>query len=270
MTDKIKLVVLLLSLTFFTSGCVTFIDPGDAGLKWRPITTGLSEETLEEGFYFYMPWNSVLVYSVQWRSYTEEIQVLTEDDLHIQVDVSVVVRPIASELHNLQMEIGSDYYLNIIKPEFQTVVRSEMANYIMVEIPEKSAMIEGVILEKLKDRIKGKHLQLDTVAIDHIQFTPRMLSAIEAKLTKEQEQIQKEFELQIEVKDAEIARARARGQADSAIIRAKGQAEAQKLIDKTLTKRFLQYKAFDSTNTKFIYVPTGRDGLPIIVSPEVN
>jgi regulator of protease activity HflC (stomatin/prohibitin superfamily) len=270
MGKRIKLVFMLLFFSFFTSGCVTFIDPGDAGLKWRPITTGLSEETLEEGFYFYMPWNSVLVYSLQWRSYTEKIQVLTEDDLHIRVDVSVVVRPIASELSSLQLEIGENYYTNIIKPEFQTVVRSEMANYIMVEIPEKSAMIEKIILEKLKKRIEGKHLDLDTVTIDHIQFTPRMLSAIEAKLTKEQEKIQKEFELQIEEKDADIARARARGQADSAIIRARGQAEAQKVIDKTLTKRFLQYKAFDSPNTKFIYVPTGADGLPIIISPEVQ
>lgn len=269
MTSKLRVVSLLL-LTSFISGCVTFIDPGDAGLKWRPITSGLSKETLNEGFYFYMPWNDVLVYSLQWRSYTEKIQVLTEDDLHIQVDVSVVVRPIASELYNLQLEIGNNYYQNIIKPEFQTVVRSEMANYIMVEIPEKSAMIEGTILTKLKDRIKGKHLQLDTVTIDHIQFTPRMLTAIEAKLTKEQEKIQKGFELQIEEKDADIARARARGQADSAVIRARGQAEAQQIIDKTLTKRFLQYKAFESPNTKYIYVPTGKDGLPIIISPEVR
>jgi len=180
------------------------------------------------------------------------------------------VRPIASELYELQLEIGNAYYRNIVKPEFQTVVRSEMANYIMVEIPEKSAMIEGIILKKLKAKIKGKHLQLDAVTIDHIQFTPRMLSAIEAKLTKEQEKIQKEFELQIEEKDADIARARARGQADSAVIRAKGQAEAQKIIDRTLTKRFLQYKAFESPNTKYIYVPTGKDGLPVIISPEIR
>ena len=47
-------------------------------------------------------------------------------------------------------------------------------------------------------------------------------------------------------------------------------AEAQKLIAATLSARFLQFKAFDSPNAKFIYVPTGKEGLPIIVSPEVK
>jgi len=270
MNNKLKLAVMLLLLAFITAGCGTVVDPGNVGLKWRPMTTGLSEEPLEEGLYIHMPWNSVIEYSLQWRSFTEKVDVLTKDDLHVRVDASLIVRPIASEIYQLQLEVGNDFYVNVIKPKFQTVIRSEMANYIMVEIPEKSSLIESEILEKLKARIAGKHLELDTMTIDHIEFTAGMLKAIEAKLTKEQEKIQKDFELQIAEKDADIARARARGESDAIIIRARGEAEAQKIIDQTLTKRFLQFKAFDSPNSKFIYVPTGKDGLPIIVSPEVR
>lgn len=279
MKNRTVLVALLLVLFLWLVGCGTTVRPGRMGLKWNPQTTGLDDKPLREGFYWHSPWNDVFTYSIQWRSFTEKVEVLTRDDLHIMVEASVVARPLARELYQLQLEIGPDFYLNIIKPEFLTVVRSTVAEYAMVEIPERSPEIETKIVQRLKERIEGKHLELDNVTINHIDFTAGMLRAIETKLAKEQEKIQKEFELEIAAKEAEIARARAKGEADALEIRAKGEAEAQKIraagqaesqkmIDQTLTSRFLQFKAFDSPNSKFIYVPTGKEGLPIIVNPE--
>jgi len=274
-------IVLFLAISPLLWGCASSVRPGKVGMKWRPLTFGLSSKLLQEGFYFHMPWNDVLTVSIQWQSFTERVEILTKDDLHIKVDTSVILRPIAGEIHQLILEIGDKYYVNIIKPEFFTVVRSTMANYLMVEIPEKSPEIEARILKKFIERIKGKHIELNNVTINHIDFTDGILNAIEEKLAKEQENIQKDFEMEIASKDADIARIRAKGegdaiqikasgQAEAQKIRAAGQAEAQKRINETLTKKYLQYKAFDSKNTKFIYVPTGKDGLPIIVSPEVR
>ena len=281
MKNTLRFIVMCLVTAPWLLGCGSMVAPGKMGLKWRPMTTGLSEKPVREGFYSHMPWNDIFTYSVQWQSFTEKVDVLTRDDLHIQMVASVLVRPVAQELYQLQLEIGPDFYPSVIKPEFLTVVRNTMADYFLVEIPEKSPEIEVKILEGLKERIKGKHLKLDNVTINHIDFTAGMLRAIEAKLAKEQEIIQKGFELDIAAKNAEIARVRAKGEGDSLQIRAKGEAEAQKiraagqaesqkLIDETLTPRFLQFKAFESPNAKFIYVPIGKDGLPIIVSPEAR
>lgn len=277
MSNRTVIVVSVLSL--WLVGCGTTVAPGTMGLKWRPMTAGLSDKPVREGFYLHLPWNDVFTYSVQWQSFTEKVDVLTRDDLHIQIQASVLVRPVAQELYRLQLDIGQNFYPSVVKPEFLTVARNTVAEYLLVEIPEKSPEIEAKILERLKARIEGKHLELDNVTISDIDFTSGVLRAIEAKLAKEQEVIQKGFELEITGKEAEIARARAQGEGDAIKIRAQGeaeaqkiraagQAEAQKLIDQTLTPRFLQFKAFDSPNSKFIYVPTGKDGLPIIVRPE--
>ena len=40
-------------------------------------------------------------------------------------------------------------------------------------------------------------------------------------------------------------------------IMAECQAQAQMIIDKTQTNKFLQFRAFDSPNARFIYVPLG-------------
>ncbi len=281
MKTNLRLIVLLLVPALFLWGCGSMVSPGKMGLKWRPITSGLSKEPLKEGFYTHMPWNDVLIFSVQWQSFTEKVDVLTRDDLHIEMEASVLVRPITQELHPLQLEIGPRFYPSVVKPEFLTVVRNTMANYFLVDIPDKSPEIEVKILEGLRERIKGKHLELDNVTISDIDFTSGVLRAIETKLAKEQEKVQKDFELEIAVKDAQIAREKAKGDADSLRIlavgqaeaqkiRAAGQAEAQRIIDETLTSRFIQFKAFESPNTKFIYVPTGKDGLPVIVTPEAK
>jgi len=251
------------------------------GLRWQPLTSGLGHEPLKEGFYGHMPWNDVLIMPVQWRSFTERIDVLTKDDLHIEIEASVLVKPLVKELSQLKLMIGANFYPSVLKPEFLTVARNTLANYLLIDIPENSPEIEGKIRAALIERMQGKHLEIDNVTISDIDFTSGVLRAIETKLAKEQEMVQKDFELEIAVKDAEIARIRAKGAADSLQIsavgqaeaqkiRAAGQAESQKIIDLTLTTRFLQFKAFESPNTKFIYVPTGKDGLPIILNSEVG
>ncbi|MBL8969789.1 MAG: hypothetical protein JNK56_04375, partial [Myxococcales bacterium] len=35
---------------------------------------------------------------------------------------------------------------------------------------------------------------------------------------------------------------------------------------KTLTPRYLQFKAFDQRNASYFFVPMGKDGLPLIVN----
>lgn len=277
--EKLVVTAMLLITTLWLSGCGSKVSPGMMGLRYRPLTTGFIDKPLQEGFYWHLPWNDVITYSLQWQSFTERVDVLTQDDLHIRIDAAVVIRPVAQEIHHLQLEVGPDYYNQIIRPDFLSVARSAVANYTLVEIPEKSPEIEAKILIAMKDRIQGKHIELNNVAITHIDFTSGLLKAIEAKLTKEQEKIQKDFEIDIEAKAAEIARVRAKGEGDAIMIKAQGeaealkiraaaQAEAQKMIDQTLTQRYLQFKAFESPNAKLIYVPTGKEGLPLIVVPE--
>lgn len=53
------------------------------------------------------------------------------------------------------------------------------------------------------------------------------------------------------------------------IARGDAQAKAQKAITKTLTTKYLSYKAFDNPATRYYFVPVGKNGLPILIdAPE--
>jgi regulator of protease activity HflC (stomatin/prohibitin superfamily) len=173
--------------------------------------------------------------------------------------------------------MGPDFYPRIVKPQFMATVRSVVSGYNMVTVPEKSAEIASIIQAVVVEKLKGRHLEIHSIALADVDFPPIVLRAIEQKQAKEQEKEQKEFELTIASKDAEISRTRAKGEGDSIRIRAEGEAEgnriraagqakAQETISQTLTPAYLRYKLYDSPNSKLILLPDQLKA-PILINP---
>jgi len=246
-------------------------------LMWRPFSEGLSTEPLKDGFYWRAAWNDIYLYDVRWQSYTENVDALSADDLQVLVKAAIILKPIPEEVYFLAHEVGTDFYPRIVKPEFLAAVRSVVSGYSMVTVPEKSAEIASKIQAVVVEKLKGRHLQIQSVALADVDFPQIVLSAIEQKQAKEQEKEQKEFELTIASKDADIARTRAKGEGDSIRIRAEGEAEglriraigqakAQDTITKTLTPDYLRYKLYESPNAKMVLLPDTLN-VPILVNP---
>jgi regulator of protease activity HflC (stomatin/prohibitin superfamily) len=268
---------LVVALLLLTTACGTTIQPGQRGLFWRPLSQGLSQEPLKDGFYWRAPWNDVFVYDVRWQSHTEDIDALSADDLQVLIKAAIILRPIPEELYFLNQEVGSAYYSQVVKPQFMAAVRSVVSGYNMVTVPEKSTEIASKVRAVVTENLKGRHLEVQNVALSDVDFPQIVLRAIEQKQAKEQEKEQKEFELTIAAKDADIARTRAKGEGDAIRIRADGEAEglriravgqaqAQDTITKTLTPDYLKYKLYDSPNAKTIIVPD-KLNVPLILSP---
>lgn len=270
-------VIGLVAALLLTTACGTTIQPGQRGLFWHPLTQGLSQEPLKDGFYWRAPWNDVFVYDVKWQSHTEDIDALSADDLQVLIKAAIILRPIPDELYFLNQEVGNDYYSRIVRPQFMAAVRSVVSGYNMVSVPEKSTEIAGKVRAVVIENLKGRHLEVQNIALADVDFPQIVLRAIEQKQAKEQEKEQKEFELTIAAKDADIARTRAKGEGDAIRIRSEGEAEglriravgqaqAQETITKTLTPAYLQYKLYDSSNAKVIILPE-HIKTPLIINP---
>lgn len=267
-----------ISLLLLTSACAgTSVQPGQRGLMWRPFSEGLSNEPLKDGFYWRAPWNSVYLYDIRWQSYTENVDALSADDLQVLVKAAIIVRPIPEEVYFLAHELGTDFYPRVVKPEFLAAVRSVVSGYSMVTVPERSAEIASKVQAVVVQKLKGRHLEIQSVALADVDFPQIVLNAIEQKQAKEQEKEQKEFELTIAAKNADIARTTAKGEGDAIRIRAEGEAEglriraigqakAQETITRTLTPDYLRYKLYDSPNSKLVLLPDNLN-VPILVNP---
>lgn len=269
--------ILLVTIVFTLQACGTTVQPSQRGLRWYPLTEGLTTETLKSGFYWRAPWNQICLYDVPWRSYTETVDALRSDDLLVILKTAIVMRPIPEEVYFLAQEIGSDFYPRVVKPELLAAVRSVISSYPMVNVPEKSSEIASKVQAVVMEKLKGRHLEVASVAMADIELAKVVLDGVERKQAKEQEKEQKEFELIIAEKDAEIARRRAKGEGDSIRIRSEGEAEglkiqasgqtkAQETIARTLTPEYLRFKLYDSSNSKFVLLPD-KLNVPVLINP---
>jgi len=268
------------ALVFATGliGCGTLIDPGSQGLRQLVLhKNSLQKETLMDGFYWHLPWNNIYVYAVTWQSRTETVHVLTEEALHIIVRVTVTYRPDTARLYELAETIGPRYYGQVIRPPFVTITRTEFAWHKHNRLGQDSPKIEESVLSKLKKTLADMPLDIARVSIDHIEYDHQVTDAISDKIATHQKAEQKVYEEDIAKENAAISRTNAQGQADAEDINAGGeakaillkseaQAKAQAEISKTLTKSYIQLKAFDNPATRYYFVPTGKDGLPLIIN----
>lgn len=81
----IHTLLLLIPILMVLQGCVSTVNPGSRGLRWYPLTAGLTKEPLKEGLYWRAPWNDVFVYDTRYKSFKEKVGALTADDLPVTV-----------------------------------------------------------------------------------------------------------------------------------------------------------------------------------------
>lgn len=140
----------------------------------------------------------------------------------------------------------------------------------------RSTKIERKALDRLRGATGPRPIEIDSVSISHVEYDRNVAQAISNKLATAQRVEQKDAAVRTAEREAEIARTSAKGRSDAVRIEAEGQAaaivlrgdaqaRAQSSITKTLTPGYLQYKAFDNDATRYYFVPTGKDGMPIIV-----
>ncbi|MFO0767858.1 MAG: hypothetical protein U0231_13960 [Nitrospiraceae bacterium] len=78
------------------------------GLRWYPLTEGLTTNTLKSGFYWRAPWSDIFV-TRHSAEVTREVDALSSDDLLVELKTAIIMRPIAEEVYFLAQEIGPDF-----------------------------------------------------------------------------------------------------------------------------------------------------------------
>ena len=250
--------ILLTNTTFIT------INPGEKGVIFKRFSGGLEkDEIYNQGFEIVAPWNKMYIYDVRIQEQFEKMDVLSKNGLNIEIELSYRFSPIPNKIGYLHDEVGPEYTDRIIKPEIRSATREVIGKYLPEELySTKREAIQIEIYEQTKKAIDPKHLLLDAVLIRSVQLPQNLKASIEQKLQEEQEALQYEFRLEKERKEAERK-----------IIEARAKADANKILNASLTSNILRDKGIEATielskspNSKVIIVG-GKEtnGLPLIL-----
>lgn len=264
--SKYLLPILLFLFLFVVLSNTTFvtIDPGEKGVKFKRFAGGIEKEKIyDQGFKVVMPWDKMIVYDVRTEEANDEMSVLSKNGLTIDVELSYRYMPMPDKIGYLHDEIGTDYHERIITPEIRSATREVIGKYLPEELySTKREAIQEEIFERTRDQVGKKYIIIDKVLVKEVSLPPKLKQAIEQKLEEEQMAFQFDFKLDRERKEAERK-----------IIEAQAKADANKILNASLTDKILRDKGIEATmtlasspNAKVVIVGGGGDGLPLILN----
>jgi len=151
-------------------------------------------------------------------------------------------------VNDLYQKVGLDFADKVIDPAFNDFVKEVVPTYPIGEILPKREEIRQRAMKKLGDNLSRYHIIVDDIYFANIRFSPEYEGAIEAKqVAQQQVETQKQVLAQREI-EAQQKVATAKGEAESILVVAQGQAKANDALSRSISSILVQYKSIEKWN----------------------
>lgn len=262
-TAMVSLAVVIVLILLFGSRMFYLIRPGERAVVFRTISGLLEKDDIVgTGLKMVAPWNSLYKYDVKEQKNEETMDVLDKNGLSINMDITVRFNPTYEKIGYLHEVFGINYVNRLVIPEVRSTVRQVTGRYSAEEIySTKRSEVEAAIIDETATILEKNNIEMRALLIRSIGLPADIKSAIESKLTREQESLAMIFINEREEQEA-----------DRKKIEAEGIAAYNRIINASLTDRILIQKGIDATlklsespNAKVVVVGSGENGLPLIL-----
>jgi len=277
----VVLLIVAIAGILVVSQVVVQVPSGSRGvlLTWGKV----EDRVLGEGLNFKMPFSqSVVLMDIQIQK-AESVESTATKDLQ-EVSTTIVVNfrldPLA--VNDVYVDLRQDYIGRVIKPNIQESLKATTALYRAEELVTRRAEVKQTFDEILNERLSIYDIDLIAVSLTDYQFSPAFMSAIDAKVTAEQQALVSKnelerirYEAQQQIIQAEAAKnatiRRAEGEALAQIINANATAESIGIITGEMTEEYADYLWLISWDGKLPLVFTrDENGLIVDVSEFLN
>ena len=231
--------VILLVLAVIGAAASYIIPPGARGVK---ITLGKAEDKfLPEGFGFRTPFITQIVpVPIKQRTVPLRADCFSSDLQQVTVEVRVLYRIPEESVVQIFRQYAGDPFDSLIAPRVQEALKEVTAALTADMIVKRRAEVKNSAITAAQLKI-GSILSVEDIVIRNIQLSKELEAAIEAKMVAEQEAARARFtQVQTQV------------EADTAVIRAEGEAKAIRVRGEALklNPAFLRLQIVEKWNGK--------------------
>ena len=235
--SALKLFVVVLSLLLITRFFVV-VPAGERGVLTQ--FGAVQQRILEEGLHPLIPlMQSVTLISVRIQSYLMQTDAASKDLQDVAVQVTLNWHVLPGQVNALFQRLGDLDQIagTVIGPALEDSIKTVVASYTAEQLVTERTAVKVAIAHLLNERLSHYSLVLDDIDLLKVDFSERFREAVEAKQVAEQE-----------AKRAEYETIRAQRMADAKVFLAKGQAQAQQLLQSGLTPEVLEHEAIEKWN----------------------
>lgn len=249
----IAILIFVIVLLAFTSTYI--VEPGTRGVE---VTLGkVSPVYKQQGFGFKTPFITTIV-PVSVKQQTRELQAacFSSDLQQVNMELRVLYRiPEASVVQIFQGYAG-DPFDSLVAPRVQEALKEVSALESAEQIVKNREEIKSKTLAGARQKV-GSLLVIEDVVIQNIDLTKELETAIEAKMVQEQEAAKAKFTQQ-----------KTQIEADTAVIKAKGDAESIRIRGEALRQNpsFIELQIVEKWDGKSpLVVGNGAGGANILL-----
>lgn len=207
--------IILLFVVVILAGSATYVvQPGFRGVA---VTLGtVAPDFRPEGFGFKQPFlTHIQQISIRQQTRAMPAECYSSDLQQVKMEVHVLYRVPERSVVKIFQEYAGEPFDNLIAPRVQEALKEVAATQSAEQIVKRREEIKNRALELARRKIGGDFLTVADIVIYNLALSPELEAAIEMKMVQEQE-----------AEKAKFTQLKAQIEADTAIIRAKGEAEA--------------------------------------------
>ena len=215
-------VALLIFVGIVLASAGTYVvDPGYRGVE---VTMGkVSAAFKPDGFGFKAPLvTSITPISVRQQTAEDKAECYSSDLQQIHIELRILFRVPESSVVKLFRGYDGDVFQSLVAPRVHEALKEVVASQSAEQVVKNREHIKTKSLELAREKI-GTLLVVEDIVIQNILLTKELEQAIEAKMVQEQEASKSKYLQQ-----------RAQIEADTAVIKAKGEAESIRIRGEAL------------------------------------
>ncbi len=213
--------ILLFVLIVAGASATYVVEPGYRGVQ---VTLGrVSREFKPEGFGLKLPFvTTVIPQAVRQQTAQMETACYSSDLQQVRMHLKILYRVPEVSVVSLYRDFQGDPFDSLIRPRVAEAIKEVTALRTAEQIVQKREEIKTRSFEIARTKI-GAFLLLEDVVLEDMNLTTVLETAIEAKMVQQQEAARARF-----------AQQQVQTEANTAVIKAKGEAEAIHLRGKAL------------------------------------
>lgn len=207
---------LVLLIVLFSS--FSIVSAGQRGVRVR---LGSVVGEAKSGFNFKTPFiEKIVKIDVQTQKEQVDVEAASSDlqDVHTVVALNYNVMP--DRVQTLFTNIGSEYKTRIIDPAIQEAVKASTAKYTANDLIQNRPAVRDAIQADLTAKLAESFIQVTDISIVDFKFSDSFNTAIEAKVTAEQNALASKNLLEQKKYEAEQTVVTAQAQAEAIKIQA--------------------------------------------------
>lgn len=227
-------VILFAIITFF--GSFKTVKSGEVGLRIR--FGKIVNSTLSEGINFKIPYiEKIAKVNIKIQKSEIETESSTKDLQPIKTKLAINYKVDNKKVPELYRTVGNSYNETILIPAIQESLKAVMSKYTAEETVTIRNKVSDDCLKEIQSKMKKYGIIIEEFNIIDINFSEEYSKAIEEKQVAEQRVLTAKQELEKEKIEAE-----------KKITKAKGESDANALLQKTLTEEVLKEKMIEKWN----------------------